>query len=391
MRKHLLLVISIVIIAGCKSSEKLLDEGNYDKVIDKSIKSLIKDKNDEDDVLMLDKAYKLANARDLERIKLLKTEGKPENWEQIYFLYSSLDYRQKAVRKVLPMKANGKVYDYEQVDYTNSIVEAKTKAAEYFYANGKNQMGLNTKNGFREAYYNFVKAKDYRGSAFTDIDQLIEEARYRGTSRVLVDVSNNSPFRLQPDFFDNLMAINTSDFDNQWVEYHLGRSDRKVEYDYYVTILLKNILVSREQYSQKEYIRKKQVSDGFSYALDSRGNVRKDSLGNDIKIPKYKELTCTVIERQQYKNATVEAQIEYMAVYPNRRVMKLIPVSATSVFEHFSGRAVGDREALLPEDLNLLKNEALPFPDDISMIYDCIPSLQQAISAAMRDNRSLIY
>ncbi|MBN1116030.1 MAG: hypothetical protein JXA77_02415 [Bacteroidales bacterium] len=391
MKRYLSILITVIFFSACKSSEKLVNEGNYDKAIDKSIKTILKGRYDAEDVLLLDKAYKLANTRDLERVKLLKAEAKPENWEQIFFTYSALDNRQKEVRKVLPLQAKGKTYDYNQVDYTNSIVEAKTNAAKYFYENGSRLMEVGDKGSYREAYHNFNKAKSYRASDYPLIDQLIADARYFGTSRVLIDVANTSPFRFPPEFYDDLLAINTDGLNNMWVEYYLGRTDRDVEYDYFVTILLKNVVITPERYSQKEYNREKEVPDGFSYALDSRGNVRKDSLGNDIKIPKYKKLFCTVVERHQTKSATLEAQIEYLTMQPNRRVMKLVPVSATSVFEHFSGRARGDMEALLPEDLKLIERDAVAFPDDLSMLYDCIPTLQQAISDAMRDNKNLIH
>jgi hypothetical protein len=187
---YLQLFISTLLILGCKSSAKLVEEGNYDKAIEKSIKEILKGKAKEEDIAMLDKAYNLANTRDNNEIKLLKSEGRPENWEQIYFIYSALDNRQAEVRKVLPLKMNGKVINYQQIDYTNSIVEAKTKAADYFYNNGKRLMALNNKPSYRDAYYNLIKAREYRASAFPDIDQLISDAAYNGTSRVLVDVSN---------------------------------------------------------------------------------------------------------------------------------------------------------------------------------------------------------
>jgi hypothetical protein len=386
-----ILLIVLFLVSACKSSSKLVEEGNYDKAIDKSIKSIMKGKADDEDIDILDKAYKLANTRDLEQIKLLKTEGNPENWEQIYFIYSTLDSRQEVVRKVLPIRASGRVIDYEQIDYASSIVEAKTKAAEYFYNNGKKLMAAKNKQSYREAYFNFSKAKNYRGSAFPDIDQQLADAEYFGISRVLVDVSNNTPVRLSPDFFDNILAINTSGLNSQWIEYYIGRTDRKIEYDYFVTILIKNIIVSPEKYSQKEYVRRKKVQDGFTYVLDSRGNVQKDSLGNDIKVPKYKELVCTVIEREQRKEATIEAQIEYMSLFPNRRVINLVPVGSTSVFEHYSGRAVGDLDALLPEDFDLIHRDPAPFPDDMSMIYDCTTTLQQSVTDALNQNKNLIY
>ena len=61
--------ISMLILASCSSPEKLLRQGNYDALIEKSVKSLLKNPDKEEDASLLDKAYKLANDRDLERIK----------------------------------------------------------------------------------------------------------------------------------------------------------------------------------------------------------------------------------------------------------------------------------------------------------------------------------
>lgn len=391
MKKTLLLLFSIaLIIASCKSSSKLVEQGNYDKAIEKSVKQILKGKADSDDIDMLDRAYKLANTQNQERIKLLKSEGKPENWEQIYFQYSALNNRQKQVRKVLPINDKGRTINYPQVDYTNDIVEAKTKAAEFYYDNGKRLMQQKNKLSYRDAHYNFSKAYKYRASAFPDIENLLADAKYLGTSRVGVDAINSTRYRLPDDFIDKLLSFNTNQLSNNWVEYHIGRGNREVEFDYMITIRLQSINVSPERFDQKEILRAKTVEDGFSYALDSRGNVMKDTLGNDIKIPKYKDLKCTLVERHQSKEVTVEAQIEYLELYPDRRVTKLIPVTATSKFSNVSGKAVGDIDALLPEDRKLIERNTVAFPSDEDMIYDCTEPLQKVISDEIQANKRLI-
>lgn len=391
MKRTILYVCLIsLVFASCKSSSKLVEKGDYDKAIEKSVKQILKGKADSDDIEMLDRAYALANTQNQERIKLLKSEGKPENWEQIYFQYSALDNRQKQVRKVLPIKHKGKTINYPQVDYTNEIVEAKTKAAEYYYNDGLRLMEQKNKFSYREAHYSLSKAYTYRASAFPDIENLMADAKYLGTTRVGVDAVNSTRFRLTPDFFDKLLSFNTNDLESSWVEYHIGRGNRSVDFDYMITIRVQNINISPERFDQKETMRTKRVEDGFSYALDARGNVMKDSLGNDIKIPKYKDLKCTVVERHQSKEVTIEAQIEYLEIYPDRRVTKLIPISATSRFSNVSGKAIGDFEALTPEDRKLIERSTVSFPSDEDMIYDCREPLQKVISEEMRENKRLI-
>ena len=380
----------LVLLIGCKSPEKLLQKGDYDGVIDKSIKAILKGKAKNEDKVLLDKAYKLANQRDQDRINLLIKENRPENWEEIFHRYSALDERQNRVQKVLPFSAGGKQINYPHIDYTSKIVEAKKNAAKYYYKAGMEQMDLNTKESYRQAYYNFLKVQDYRPSDYPDLNNLINDSRYYGISRVLLELESQIPMKLPAAFYDEIRIIQVSDLNSTWVEYHLARLDKETVYDYVITTKLKSVEVTPPLMETDQYMRRKQVQDGFEYVLDSRGNVMKDSLGNDIKVPKYKNLACTVIKTRQYKTATVRGEIEFVSVNP-RRLLKKEPVAGTTIFEHISGKAVGDRDALLKEDWDLINVDELPFPDDLRMIHDCTPILRQAITDAIHNNRNLIY
>ena len=374
---------------SCSSPEKLLQKGNYDGLIDKSIKKIIKNPNSQEDIELLDKAYKLANDRDLDRIKYLKLEGNPNSWDEVLILYSRLKNRQSKVQKVLPLNLHGRTIAYEFIDYDAEMVEAKRKAAEYFYSHGKSLMENQTKESYRQAYVELNKASGYSGGAFPDLDQMIDESRYMGMSRVLVSVINSTPLRLPEDFMENLLAINTYGLNSEWVEYHFKPLDQETVFDYYVDINLQIIDVSPEQVDENDRLVKRKVEDGFEYALDSRGNVMKDTAGNDIKITKYKELSCTVIEKIQNKSVTLKGEIEVISANPKRLISK-DPVSATTQFQHTSARAVGDIEALDKETQKAVGVEEIPFPDDIAMIYDTSEALKQAISDVIRNKRQYI-
>ena len=388
--KHLYLTALIMfLLTGCSSSKKLMERGNYDALIQKSVKNLIKDSSSEEDAEMLDKAYKLANERDLERIKYLKTENNPQSYDELYQTYSSLKYRQTSVRKVLPLRIGGRTIQYEYVDYDKYMVEAKKKAADYYYENATRLMNNNTKESYRQAYYEFKKSKDYMGSAYPGIDNSINEARYLGISRVLLGVVNNTLFNLPDEFLNNVLTIDTREFSNEWVEFHVRRLDNETQYDYNVDLVLQFIDVSQDIVSDKDYIEKKTIEDGFNYVLDSKGNVMKDSLGNDIKVKKYKDITCTVIETLQEKHCTIQGVLEIISVNP-KQLLKKEPIAASTHFEHISARAIGDVNALKPETKKLIQMKRLPFPDNFSMIYDCTETLKLSIHDALMANRSLI-
>ena len=81
------------------------------------------------------------------------------------------------------------------------------------------------------------------------------------------------------------------------------------------------------------------------YVLDKKGNVMRDSLGNDIKQKKYKTLQCALVETIQSKACRIDGDVEVIQMNPNK-VLKKDPIGAQSNFENISSRALGDIQAL---------------------------------------------
>ena len=86
--------ILTILLAGCGSSKKQLEKGNYDAAIQKAVKDLRKDPKDTKQIDILNQAYKIANEQDNERVRMLKMEGKPNSWDEIYLVYKALNDRQ---------------------------------------------------------------------------------------------------------------------------------------------------------------------------------------------------------------------------------------------------------------------------------------------------------
>lgn len=384
-----ILVFSITLLSACSSPEKLLQQGNYDTIIDKSVKALIKKPESTEDAINLDKAYRLANERDLDRIKYLKTENNPDTWDEMLGLYSSLKNRQATVRKVLPLNMGNERINYPMVDYDAEIVAAKRKAAEYYYNHAKKLMENRDKESFRQAYHELVKARNYSGDSFNNLSQLIEETKYKGTSRVLIGIENRTIINLPQEFMDGLIAVNAREINSEWVEYYTRKLDNSIQYDYYIDIILQSIAVSPDLSKDKDFIEKKRVDDGFEYVLDSRGNVMKDTAGNDIKVKKYKEIQCTVIETTQQKDCSITGEIEFLAANPESLIKKQ-PIAAATHFEFVSARAIGDKAALSESVRKTTEVKPVPFPDDLQMILDCSEALKKSIHEAIVYNRGAL-
>ena len=283
MKKLLpVILICTIIFAGCGSSKKQLQKGNYDAAIEKAVKQLRKDPKDDKQIEILDRSYRIACDQDNERVRFLKMEGRANNWDEIYLVYQSLNHRQSLVKTVTPLSLNGRSVDFPYVDYMPEMVNAKRKAADFYYAHGNELMKSGIKESYRQAFAEFIRAKQYIGD-YEGIDNKIQEAKYMGMSKVLVSIQNSSVLKFPPEFEQDLLVLDLPNLNSEWVEYHTQNLSGDTQYDYFVNVNVKNIAVSPDQSIQSDSVIKRDVEDGFSYVLDKKGNVMRDTLGNDIK------------------------------------------------------------------------------------------------------------
>ena len=381
-------IILTILFSGCGSSKKQLSKGNYDAAIDKAVKELRRDRDDEKQIAILSESYRVANELDQERIRYLKMEGRANSWDEIYQIYQGLSARQTQVRTVTPLTLNGRTVDFPYVDYMADMVEAKRKAADFYFAHGNQLMEGKITENYRQAFGEFLRAKQYMGD-YPGIDNKIEEAKYLGMSRVFVYAQNSSIIKFPQEFEQDLLALDLPALNSEWVEYHTVNLNNDTEYDYFINVNVKNVAVSPDQTMQKDSVVKRDVDDGFEYKLDKKGNVMRDSLGNDIKIKKYKTLQCALVETIQLKSCRIDGDVEVIQVNPNK-MLKKDPIGAQSDFENISSRAIGDLQALTPELLERTKKQPVQFPTDLDMVMMCSENLKMAIRGAIQNNKRFI-
>lgn len=384
-----LLFILSIILSGCSSSKKQLQKGNYDAAIAKAVKQLRKDPGDVKQIEILERSYQVANDQDNERIRFLKMEGKPNNWDDIYLVYKSLSERQSLVKSVTPLNKNGKTIDFLYIDYMSDMVAAKRRAADFYYAHGNELMKSGLKDSYRQAYNEFVRAKQYIGD-YEGIDNKIEDSKNLGITRVFVSIENTSMIKFPKEFEQDLLALDLPALNSEWVEYYTQNLNDNTKYDYFVDVKVKNVAVSPDQTLQKDTVIKRDVEDGYTYVLDKKGNVMRDTLGNDIKVKKYKTLQCALVESVQLKACRIDGDVEVIQANPDK-VLKKDPIFAESAFKNVSSRALGDIQALNADQLARTKTSPVPFPDDIQMVIKCAETLKMAIRGAIQNNKRYIY
>jgi len=112
--------------------------------------------------------------------------------------------------------------------------------------------------------------------------------------------------------------------------------------------------------------------------------------GNDIKIIRYKTLQCTLIETSQRKAVNIKGEVEIIELQPTEKLLVKEPIGAENVFSYSSARAVGDEGALDDEAKAKIKNQIMPYPSDLQMIFNTAETLKPAIRNSINNNRRYI-
>lgn len=373
MKKTLFLVLLIITTScGVKKARKALESGDFDQTINVSIKNLIGDKDarrKQDYVFLLRDAYIKAVEKDNTILQRLKGSANPESLEDIFETYVRLQSRQDKLIPLMPLKdlKKNKEINFKTENYTERIEQSRTKLSDYLLSKSREQLNGASKLQSRLIYEDLRYLSDINPN-YKDVNALLDLAFDQGLDHVIVNMVNDTdkviPIRLE----NELLNFSTYGLSNPWVVYHTSTSESQV-YDYDLTLTFSEILISPDQVLQKELQREKSIKEGFEYVYDSRGNVAKDSLGNDIKKDKFITVKALVLQNEQFKNVTMQSVVEIKNLNTNQ-VLDRFPLETTFVFNYLHGTVQGDRRALDANYLRTLNPQAIPFPTTEQMIYD---------------------
>jgi len=390
MKRILLISVFLSLILSCggrKQVERALNSGNYDQAINNSLKKLEtnKDKKRKQDyIILLQDAFYKAVENDLTTIKYLKKDNNPERLSDIYETYIRLDSRQDKIKPVLPLVVNGKSVQFKFKDYSNDMVNYRNKTSDYLYNKGSELLKSNNKLEVREAYGELEYVETINPN-YKNTRMLMQQAHNKGSNYVIVSIENQTqqiiPQRLQ----DDLLNFDTYRLNKFWTVYH-ANPNQNINYDLAMQLQLKQINISPEQVRETEFLREKEIKDGWEYQLDSDGNVVKDSLGNDIKVDKFVNITARYLESHQIKTTQILADVVYLDLI-SKQVIDRFTIDSGFVFENVFGSYRGDKRALTDEDRNIINNNRMmPFPSDEQMVYDTGEDLKYKLKKIISSN-----
>lgn len=388
MRPLFTVIILAFIATSCssvKKTETAINTGNFDQAIDIAIRNLSSDKDakrKQDYVVLLEDAFAKAVKEDLIALNRLQSDPNPATLESVYETLENMELRQSKIRPLLPLQIFRKkrTANFPMQDYSSKIIAARTQLSDYLLNKARTSLDVANKLEARAIFDDL----DYLNSInpnYKDTRALINQALEKGTDYVLVTLRNETQQVIPQRLEEELLNFSTYGLNDKWTLYH-NQKNNNLDYDYDLAINFRNINISPEQVFQKELQRETLVKDGFNYELDARGNVRKDSLGNDIKTDKFKKVRATIFQSTQQKEASIDANI-FITNKVTGQVEDRFPLKSVYVFSYLYGSVNGDRRAVDNDYLQTLNPFAVPFPTNEEMIYDAGEDLKLRIKEVL--------
>ncbi len=392
MKKISLLLISLLILSACSSvkrGKQAVNQGNYHEAIDIAVEKLQKDKDkkgNQEHILILEDAFKKLTDARKKRIVFLEKEGNPANLKEIYLLYRELDGVQKQISPLLPLAlhSNNREARFRFTDYTDALIASRNRYVDFLYEEAKSLMQQQDKMTYRQAHNQLLELQRL-SPGYKDVSQLLEESHNRGSDFVLVELKNQTPFVIPGRLEDELLNFNTYGLDDFWTEYHAERK-RDYEYDFAVQLGFREILISPERLLEREIPLEAEVSDGYTYKKDRKGELVLDSLGNKIKVENFVKVKGVLYKTVQTKSLALQGKVDYLDLR-NGRLMNSYPLTTEFVFENVFASYEGDKRLLTKEDKLLLQNRFVPFPSNEQMLLDASDDIKSRLGPILKRYR----
>ncbi len=372
--------LTVMLFMSCKSVQTLVDSGNYDAAIALATKKMRGAKGKKTKhIKALEKAFIKVNNNDLEEIAFLNGLGNLDAYERILDISERIAYRQKLISPYLPLiSKDGYQGHFDFVNANDILVDAGNSIKELSYNMGVEYLALaksSDDNKFaREAYYAFLRTSDFDAD-YNDVIALRSEAEKIGIIHVLVETLFDTDLFLPYDIANYLDQVRYIPRSDKWIRYYDHK--KAIEsFDFVARLKIDGIDISPERENKRIFFEEKEVEDGDEYVLDKNGNVAKDTLGNDIKRPKYSVVKARIKEIFREKSLSIRAQMELFDTDNETSLSQ--PISAEAFFEDSACIIKGDRRALSENTRKRVKDYPLDFPSDLELLLKTGDEIKQA-------------
>lgn len=363
--KYCTILLSFICInISCKSTEKFLNKGQYDKAFYSAISQLKKDPNHSEASSLLPEAYHQYQALVLREMS--GARGKEETLEQAYLGYLEL---QKMYEAISNTPAAQQVV--RPLDYTDELNKAADNAAEFFYTQGDMLMALTDKRSAQKAYTSFTRA-DYYIRGYKDVQSRIREAEDLATTNIIVNTIDQrfGFYNINGGFFENdlFWQLQNSAGRNSFYKFYNYNTARNQRADQYMDIAMYDIWISPV------------YSNNYSYDVSKNISVPDET---DPDKTKTITVSATVTVKRSIidSRAVMDCRITDVA---DRRMLLTDRFGAQYSWENKTGTYQGDSRALSDSDWAIVRGAYNNPPSQDELYRELTKQLLNDFSNRMR-------
>jgi len=216
----LIFISFAVVLFSCKTAKKMYEKGNYDEAVALAAKKLQKKPSDPATLDILQNAYRFAVEDHESRIRNNSNSNSDLKWEWNYNEYLQLQHMYEAIRRVPA------VYDVvHPTDYSSYVATYQEEAGNARYDRGLALMENNSRESYKQAYYEFQRALDLKPGDIA-AKQKRDEAYANAVINVILLPVEQSGFQHSSynygfvNIDDNMLRYLESNNNNSFVRYY---------------------------------------------------------------------------------------------------------------------------------------------------------------------------
>lgn len=357
-----LFCIVLLVLCGCSTGQKSLQQGNYSDALIKAVNRLSNDPDNRKASQVVREGYPMAIAYYQEEIDRILTGNDPFKWGRTLEVMQTVNQISDQIRRI---PAARKLVQSPKT-YTSELTDVQNRAAQEYYAAGMDAMGRKTRESYKEAYFHFVNA-DGLVRGYKDTQQAMELAKDLATIRVVVEqIPVNGKFEYSAQlFYDNVFQMLNQNFqENDFVHFFSPDEAEKTGLKYPDMILqmgFYDFYIDRPQHLEEERELSAQVEEKYQVKISKDSTVTRTRMVP--KKGKIKILTDQVGSGGLLELKAVEFQSQKL-VFTDK-----IPGQFT--WQNRYGIFVGDNEVLDKELISILNNKMVlpPAPQDMFVLF----------------------
>ncbi|POY39036.1 hypothetical protein C3K47_00615 [Solitalea longa] len=292
------LFIPVLIVAfitlSCGSAQKSFEKGDYISAFEKAAKELKAKPDDKNLEEIVKSSYKAGVTQQLDKVKTLESGNDPYKYEKIAAEYASINKMYDILQSVDCCDNFKESYR----DFKEEQHQALNFAAETRYHYGEQAMTLNSREGAKQAYFEFSKAAELI-PGYKDAAQLAQQSRDAATVTIFIqDFANAQPY----------YSLNYNPFYNQ-VSNYLFQLNRPGSFTQFINGSTPGYNVSSKQPDQVIQLSFPMIS--FSPPLITKQTVNNSQqVGTGKKNADGKEIMQTVTSTVTIYTKTVNTRAE---------------------------------------------------------------------------------